>query len=107
MPRRNQHTEGLTNETTPGGEEPVQWEEVAQTAGLLQATIIAGRLEAEGIPTRVWQEGAGQAIGLTVGVLGVGHVLVPEAEAERARQLLAVDDDDATWDNEAADEEEE
>lgn len=73
---------------TGGGSEEVRWEVVAQTAGLTPATIIAGRLQAEGIPARAWQEGAGRALGLTVGLLGTGYVTVPEEYAAAARRVL-------------------
>jgi hypothetical protein len=69
-----------------GGE--VRWVVVAQMPGVAAATIVASRLEVEGIPVRVWQEAAGQALGLLVGALGTGHVAVPDAYAERARLLL-------------------
>lgn len=82
-------------ETTPGGSEAIRWEVVANAPGLAPAAIIGGRLEAEGIPVRTWQEGAGQAIGLTVGILGTAYVAVPEAYAGRARDIL--DEVDA-WD---------
>ena len=49
--------------------------------------------EQEGIPARAWQEGAGQATGLVVGLLGTGHVVVPEEFAEKAREILDEDDD--------------
>ena len=76
-------------ETTPGGQKETRWEEVATTSGITAAQILAGRLQSEGIPARAWQEGAGQAGGLVVGILGFGHVMVPEAYAERAREILA------------------
>ena len=71
-----------------GGREPIKWVIVSRTAGLAPAHIIAGRLQAEGIPVRVWQEAAGQAIGLTVGILGTGHVAVPEEFVAQAESLL-------------------
>jgi hypothetical protein len=77
--------------TTPEGSEPVRWHVVAKQAGLIQATIVAGRLQAAGIPARAWQEGAGQAIGLTVGLLGTGYVAVPEEYAEQAEAILDED----------------
>ena len=77
--------------TTPDGSEAVRWQVVAKQAGLMQATIVAGRLQAAGIPARTWQEGAGQAIGLTVGLLGTGYVAVPEEYAEQAEAILAED----------------
>lgn len=77
------------SETTPGGKKPVKWEVVARTLGLLPAQIIAGRLHAENIPVRAWQEGAGRALGLTVGILGTGYVEVPTPFLEKAREILA------------------
>ncbi len=74
--------------TSPGGSEIVKWEVVARTMGLMQATIIAGRLHVEGIPVRTWQEGAGRALGLVVGDLGTGYVAVPEDKVEQAHTIL-------------------
>jgi hypothetical protein len=88
-----------SSETTPGGQREARWQTVARTAGLLPAQILAGRLESEGIPVRVWQEGAGQALGLTVGMLGTGHVMVPESYVEQAGQLLA-EVEEGPWDEE-------
>ncbi len=85
--------------TTPGGRMEIKWEVVAETFGITPATIIAGRLKAEGLPVRVWQEGAGQALGLTVGALGTGYVAVPEEYVEQALNLLdeEVDIDPEDW----------
>lgn len=79
------------DETIGGGRREIRWEVVAQTPGLTPATIIAGRLQSEGIPVRAWQEGAGQALGLTVGLLGTGYVAVPDDYADEARRILADD----------------
>ena len=76
------------SETTPGGHDEVVWREVAQTAGLTTAMIVAGRLQAEGIPARAWQEGAGRSIGLVIGLLGTGHVVVPESFFAEALTIL-------------------
>lgn len=85
----NKRDKNKANEATGGGDEPVRWEIVTKTPGLMPATIIAGRLQAEGIPARAWQEGAGQALGLTVGILGTGNVAVPSTFADKAREILA------------------
>lgn len=74
-----------------GDYQEVRWEVVETTSGITVAEIIAGRLQSEGIPARAWQEGAGEALGLIVGLLGTGHVVVPEEYAERARAILAAD----------------
>lgn len=85
--------------TTPGGGREVRWEVVAQAAGIAPATIIAGRLQAEGLPVRVWQEAAGQALGLTVGLLGTGYVTVPETYVDQALAILELEyeEDPADW----------
>jgi len=76
-------------DTTPGDKKEVHWVEAAQTFGLAQAQILAGRLKAEGIPAYAWQEGAGQAAGLLVGLLGAGHVMVPEEFEQEALEILS------------------
>ena len=93
------HDRNSADETNPGDQKETRWEEVASTSGITAAQILAGRLQSEGIPARAWQESAGQATGLVVGILGTGHVIVPEAYAERAREILAdvdsyIDEDD-------------
>lgn len=77
-----------TGDSTPGVDRETKWEVVTKTAGLTTAEVIVGRLLAEGIPARAWQEGAGQAFGLTVGLLGTGYVLVPESYLEQAEAVL-------------------
>jgi len=76
------------NSGPSGGYQEVKWEVVAQMPGITPATIVAGRLQAEGLPVRVWQEGAGQALGLTVGLLGTGYVAVPEEYVDQALEIL-------------------
>jgi hypothetical protein len=90
---------------TPGDRREFKWQVVAQAPGITPATIIAGRLKAEGLPVRVWQEGAGQALGLTVGLLGTGHVAVPEEFVDRALEILEYEEDPVDWDDEFDDEE--
>ena len=70
------------------GSQAVKWVVVAEEAGLAPAEIVAQRLQVEGVPARARQEPAGQALGLTVAILGTGFVLVPEEYAERAREIL-------------------
>lgn len=76
---------------TPGDAQEINWVVVEKTSGITVAEIIAGRLQSEGIPARAWQEGAGEALGLIVGLLGTGHVVVPEEYADQARAILAAD----------------
>lgn len=107
LPYNHDSRTAVEQETTPGGNEPARWVTIYKTLGLMPAQIMAGRLEAEGIPARAWQEGAGQALGLTVGLLGNGHVSVPDTHADTARQLLAeIEKENEAWAEEAWDEEE-
>jgi hypothetical protein len=106
MPYNNDDDASKSNDTeakrtSPGGQKEVRWKVVAETPGLMPAQIIAGRLHEEGIPVRAWQEGAGQALGLTVGLLGTGYVAVPEEYEEKALEILAIDFDDSDdWQDE-------
>jgi hypothetical protein len=86
------------DEATGGDDEPVNWVPVATALGAIEAHLIAGRLNNEGIPTRISQEAAGAALGLTVG-LGQIRVLVPESLAERALRILEepATIDDGEW----------
>jgi hypothetical protein len=84
-----------TSSTTPSGEQAMSWVVVAKTMGLLQAQIMAERLQSDGIRAWAWQEGAGRALGLTVGLLGEGRVLVLEEDAMQARAIL--DEAEAQW----------
>jgi len=77
-----------------------EWRVVAKTAGLTPARILADRLKSEGIPARAWQEGAGQAIGLTIGLLGTGYVMVPTTFVQQAEALLAEPSGVDWWDEE-------
>ena len=97
---------------TPGEPREVRWTVVETTPGITVAEIIVGRLQSEGIPARAWQEGAGEALGLLVGLLGTGHVVVPEEYAEQARAILAedqsdLDDDQSDMDDDQSDMDEE
>jgi hypothetical protein len=65
-----------------------RWEVASEVAGDLQAELIRGLLEAQGI--RVWlsQEGAGRAYGLSLGLLGRVQILVPSDSVEKARSII-------------------
>jgi len=64
------------------------WEVVDEIAGGIQAEILRGYLEAQGIPVWLSQEGAGRVYGLGIGVLGNVQILVPSSSYEKARALL-------------------
>jgi hypothetical protein len=65
------------------------WVVIDTVPGDLQAEILRGFLEAQGIPVLLSQEGAGRAIGLSVGPLGEVEILVPEQNHLEAMRLLA------------------
>lgn len=64
------------------------WIVIDEMSGMLQAEILRGLLEAQGISVVLSQEGAGRAMGLTVGALGTVQILVPQAELARAKSIL-------------------
>jgi hypothetical protein len=65
-----------------------EWVLVDKVQGQIQAEILRGLLEAQGI--RVWlnQEGAAHAYAVAVGTLGLVEILVPTSEAGQAKQIL-------------------
>lgn len=65
-----------------------QWELLEVVSGDLQAELLRGLLEAQEIPVLLSQEGAGRAIGLSVGPLGEVEILVRTEDLPRARGLL-------------------
>jgi hypothetical protein len=75
------------NATTGGDlhQEPVV---VWEAANSLEAQVVKGRLESEGIPAIVRGEAVGALYGLTTGGLAATDVLVPAALAEKATQIL-------------------
>lgn len=71
--------------------QPAQWTKVTETMGLITAEMITARLRSEGILAWAWQEGAGQALGLSVGTLGTGHVVVMKKDVAQAQEILATE----------------
>ena len=60
------------------------------TARQMEAQIIQGRLESEGIPALLSYESAGLVYGLTVNGLGEVKIMVPKRLAEEAKQILGI-----------------
>jgi hypothetical protein len=58
----------------------------------LEAEIVKGRLESEGIPALLSYESAGIVYGITVDGLGQVKVQVPSSYAEQAKLILNVQD---------------
>jgi hypothetical protein len=57
--------------------------------GQLEAEIIKGRLESEGVPSIFRYESAGLVYGLTVNGLGQVEVQVPSSLSKQAMEILA------------------
>jgi len=56
----------------------------------MEAQIIKGRLESEGIPVLLSYESAGLVYGITVDGLGEVKIMVPRRLVEEAREILGV-----------------
>jgi hypothetical protein len=67
---------------------PDRWEVVDEVSGNLEGEILRGLLEAQGIETRISQEGAGKALGLGVGPLGKVQILTRAYDLDNAREIL-------------------
>ena len=61
-----------------------------RTAKYMEAQIIKGRLESEGIPVLLIYESAGLIYGITVDGLGEVKIMVPKHLAEEAKEILGV-----------------
>jgi hypothetical protein len=62
---------------------------VYSASGQLQGQMIRIFLEAKGIPAAVEEESAATIYGMGVGPLAEAKIMVPEAQAEKAREILA------------------
>jgi hypothetical protein len=56
----------------------------------MEAQIIKGRLESEGIPVLLSYESAGLIYGITIDGLGEVKIMVPQRLAEEAKEILGV-----------------
>ncbi len=85
--------QGVLGVTTGGSveQEPVV---VWRATNQMEAQVVKGRLESEGIPAIIRGEALGAIYGLTSGTLAETSVLVPAPLADRAEAILyaAVDD---------------
>lgn len=98
-----------------------EWVLVDTAAGQLQAEIVRGLLEAQGIQVWLNQAGAAHAYAMTVGSMGRVEVLVPSSASEQAQHILGdyyagtledmglqgIEDIQPVDDNELADEDDE
>jgi hypothetical protein len=61
-----------------------------RTTRYMEAQVIKGRLESEGIPVFLGYESAGLVYGLTVDGLGEVKIMVPEHLADEAKGILEI-----------------
>ena len=59
-------------------------------SGQIEAEIVKGRLESEGIPAMLRYEALGLVYGLTIDGLGQVEIQVPSSLAQHAREILSV-----------------
>lgn len=95
---------GTTASATTGGgsshEPVVVWE----AANLMEAQVVKGRLESEGIPAFIRSEAAGVIYGITAGSLARADVLVPGPLADKAVEILFGDESDDESSDESGEE---
>ena len=64
------------------------WVSVLTVQGELQAEVVRGLLEAQGIPVNLSQEGVARAYGLGVGPLSEVDVMVPDNFVNDAQKVI-------------------
>lgn len=69
--------------------EDEKWEVAHVASGMINANIVAGRLETDGIPVKLRYEAVGVIYGLTLDGLGEVRIMVPSGYLKRAREVLA------------------
>ena len=79
-----------------------KWEVIFSTSGVTNAHIIAGRLEAEGVPTQLKYDIAGMIYAITIDGLGEVKILVPGIYREEAQKILSrsYNETDLEWEKE-------
>ncbi|MDL1900953.1 DUF2007 domain-containing protein [Anaerolineae bacterium CFX9] len=77
----------------PPSHTPEGWMVVLVTYNPLEAHVVSGRLQSEGIQTWIYQESVGRSIGIQIGPLGEVKVLVHPDEYDRALTILNSDPD--------------
>jgi hypothetical protein len=65
-----------------------EWVLVDQVEGQLQAELLKGLLEAQGLMVWLNQQGASRAYAVSVGSLGMVEILVPKSQVEQAKQVI-------------------
>lgn len=80
--------------------EEEKWVIACKASGMTNANIVVGRLETDGIPTRLKYEAVGAIYAITIDGLGEVDILVPVNYLEKAREVLSrTYDQDADWED--------
>lgn len=64
------------------------WISIISVQGELQAEVVRGLMEAQGIPVNLSQEGIARAYGLGVGPLSEVDVMVPQNFEQEAKKVI-------------------
>jgi len=64
------------------------WKSIISVQGELQAEVLRGLLEAQGIPVNLSQEGVARAYGLGVGPLAEVEIMVPDSYVMEAGKII-------------------
>lgn len=77
------------------------WVRIRSAAGMTEAQLIKGRLEANGIAVRLQYDATGTIFAITIDGLGEVQILVPEETVSQARETLErfFDEADLPWDD--------
>lgn len=65
-----------------------QWTLLTTFNEPIQAELLRGLLEAQGLKVLISQEGAAKALGVNAGTLGEIEVLVPASDLEAAQHIM-------------------
>ena len=68
--------------------EKQNWVEIKKIYDAVQAELLRGLLEAQGIDVLLSQEGAAKAIGINIGAMGDTQLLVRSEDENEARELM-------------------
>ncbi len=78
----------------PPNKSPSEWLVVYQSYDSMDAHIVKGRLEHEGVPAMILSDPFGNAMGIHIGAIGIFRVLVAPKDFATAEAILAVNADD-------------
>ena len=68
--------------------EKMKWKKLATVYGQLEGDAIKSFLEANDIPTNIFQESVGKLIGATLDIFGQVEIFVPAEKFDEAKQLF-------------------